>query len=62
MKFAGIRLQKDGPYYGIAAWISVHDLNISRDQASYANMYVGNRVNNKENFIQVGWMVFFNVL
>ncbi|KAF3546510.1 hypothetical protein DY000_02000209 [Brassica cretica] len=56
LKFAGIRLQKDGPYYGIAAWISVHDLNISRDQASFANMYVGNRVNNKENFIQVGWM------
>ncbi|CAN6805308.1 unnamed protein product [Brassica oleracea] len=62
LKFAGIRLQKDGPYYGIAAWISVHDLNISRDQASFANMYVGNRVNNKENFIQVGWMINPSVL
>ncbi|KAF8095204.1 hypothetical protein N665_0339s0073 [Sinapis alba] len=60
--FAGIRLQKDGPYYGIAAWISVHDLNISRDQASFANMYVGNRVNNKENFIQIGWMINPSVL
>ncbi|KAL0709211.1 hypothetical protein Bca4012_016189 [Brassica carinata] len=59
--FAGIRLQ-DGTHYGIAAWISVHDLNISRDQASFANMYVGNRVNNKENFIQVGWMINPSVL
>ncbi|XP_013610752.1 PREDICTED: uncharacterized protein LOC106317485 isoform X2 [Brassica oleracea var. oleracea] len=37
--------------------MSVHDLNISRDQASYANIYVGSGYNNKTNFIQTGWMV-----
>ncbi|XP_024012595.1 uncharacterized protein LOC18018077 [Eutrema salsugineum] len=54
--FAGVRLHH-GPYYGILSWISVHDLNISGDQAPYAHIYVGRRFNNKDNVIQVGWMV-----
>lgn len=57
MKIAGVRSQGEGPYHGVAAWISVHDLNISRDQTSYATIYVGSGVNNKINFIQTGWMV-----
>ncbi|XP_013610547.1 PREDICTED: uncharacterized protein LOC106317242 isoform X1 [Brassica oleracea var. oleracea] len=54
---AGVRSQDEGPYHGLAAWMSVHDLNISRDQASYANIYVGSGYNKKTNFIQTGWMV-----
>ncbi|ESQ46124.1 hypothetical protein EUTSA_v10000484mg, partial [Eutrema salsugineum] len=54
--FAGVRLHH-GPYYGITSWISVHDLNISGDQASYAHIYVGRRVNSKDNVNQIGWMV-----
>ncbi|WZZ22594.1 hypothetical protein YC2023_123981 [Brassica napus] len=38
---AGVREQGQGPYHGVAAWMTVHDLNISRDQASYANIYAG---------------------
>lgn len=60
MKIAGVRLQ--GPYHGIASWLSVHDLNISGDQASYTNIYVGAGVNNKVNFIQAGWMVNFMLM
>ena len=57
LKIAGVRSQHEGPYHGLAAWMSVHDLNISRDQASYANIYVGSGYNKKTNFIQTGWMV-----
>ncbi|EOA22852.1 hypothetical protein CARUB_v10003582mg [Capsella rubella] len=55
--FAGVRLQGHRPFHGMASWISVHDLNISQDQASYAHLYVGSRVNNKDNFIPTGWMI-----
>ncbi|VVB14147.1 unnamed protein product [Arabis nemorensis] len=51
--FAGVRSQGQGPYHGVAAYMSVHDLNISSDQASYTNVFVDNKVN----FIQTGWMV-----
>ncbi|CAF1786833.1 unnamed protein product [Brassica oleracea var. botrytis] len=54
---AGVREQGRGPYHGLAAWLSVHDLNVSRDQASYANIYAGSVLNNKTNFIETGWMV-----
>ncbi|XP_010423529.1 PREDICTED: uncharacterized protein LOC104708635 [Camelina sativa] len=54
---AGVRSQGQGPYHGLAAWMSMHNLNISKDQASYASIYVGSGVNNKVNFIQAGWMV-----
>uniref|UniRef100_A0A0D3EG50 Neprosin PEP catalytic domain-containing protein n=1 Tax=Brassica oleracea var. oleracea TaxID=109376 RepID=A0A0D3EG50_BRAOL len=54
---AGVREQGQGPYHGVAAWMTVHDLNVSRDQASYANIYAGSVLNNKTNFIQTGWMV-----
>lgn len=57
MKIAGVREQGRGPYHGLAAWLSVHDLNVSRDQASYANIYAGSVLNNKTNFIETGWMV-----
>lgn len=57
MKIAGVRSQGQGPYRGVIASISVHDLNISGDQASYAHIYLGSGVNNKVNFIQTGWMV-----
>ncbi|CAN8237238.1 unnamed protein product [Cochlearia groenlandica] len=57
--FAGARLQMQdkGPYTAVASWISVHDLNISRDQLSYGHMYAGSRINNEDNFIQIGWMI-----
>ncbi|CAL9229182.1 unnamed protein product, partial [Arabidopsis halleri] len=54
---AGVRSQGHGPYHGVAAWMSLHNLNITRDQASYTNIYVGSGVNNKVNFIQAGWMI-----
>ncbi|KAL1197073.1 Protein neprosin [Cardamine amara subsp. amara] len=54
---AGVRSEGQGPYHGVSATLSVHDLNISGDQASYANIYVGSGVNNEVNFIQTGWMV-----
>ena len=62
LKIAGVREQGQGPYHGVAAWMTVHDLNISRDQASYANIYAGSVLNNKTNFIQTGWMVNFNLI
>ncbi|KAL0709366.1 hypothetical protein Bca4012_016344 [Brassica carinata] len=55
--FAGVRTQDKGPYHGLAAWMSVHDLNVSNDQISYTTIYVESGVNNKVNSIQTGWMV-----
>ncbi|KAG7601950.1 putative neprosin [Arabidopsis thaliana] len=55
--YAGVKSQGDGPYHGLAAYMSVHDLNISRDQTSYASIFVGSGDNKKINFIQTGWMV-----
>ncbi|KAG7553849.1 Neprosin [Arabidopsis suecica] len=57
--FAGVRLNGKGrsPFHGMASWISVHNLNVSRDQVSYAHVYVGSRVNNIDNFIETGWMI-----
>ncbi|KAF8082832.1 hypothetical protein N665_0805s0005 [Sinapis alba] len=56
--FAGVRASKDqGPYHGVEAWMSVHELNISVDQTSYTNIYVGSAISDKVNFIQTGWMV-----
>lgn len=57
MKIAGVRSQVQGPYHGVAAPMSVHDLNISIGQSSYANIYVGSVVNNAFNLIETGWMV-----
>lgn len=58
LKIAGVRsLSYQGPYHGVTALMSVHDLNISVDQASYANIYVGSGVSDKVNFLQIGWMV-----
>ncbi|ESQ41129.1 hypothetical protein EUTSA_v10015383mg [Eutrema salsugineum] len=54
--FAGVNSQGQG-YRGLAAWMSLHDLNISKDQVSYTNIYVGSGTNNKKNSIQTGWMV-----
>ncbi|XP_013620036.1 PREDICTED: uncharacterized protein LOC106326667 [Brassica oleracea var. oleracea] len=55
---AGVRaLPYQGPYHGVTALMSVHDLNISVDQASYTNIYVGSGVSDKVNFLQIGWMV-----
>ncbi|WZZ30359.1 hypothetical protein YC2023_013760 [Brassica napus] len=56
--FAGVRASQDqGPYHGVEAWMSVHELNISVDQTSYTNIYVASAVSDKVNFIQTGWMV-----
>ncbi|CAN6805779.1 unnamed protein product [Brassica oleracea var. botrytis] len=55
--FAGVRTQDKSPYHGLAAWMSVHDLNVSNDQISYTAIYVESGVNNKVNSIQTGWMV-----
>lgn len=58
MKFVGVRSRGQGPYHGVQALMSVHDLNISNDQASYATIYVGSIVNNSTfNLIETGWMV-----
>jgi len=57
LKFAGVRTQDKSPYHGLAAWMSVHDLNVSNDQISYTAIYVESGVNNKVNSIQTGWMV-----
>ncbi|AED90820.1 unnamed protein product [Arabidopsis thaliana] len=54
---AGVRTTDQGPYRGVIASLSVHDLNISRDQASYANIYIGSGIYDKVNFIQTGWMI-----
>ncbi|KAL0823242.1 hypothetical protein Bca101_046919 [Brassica carinata] len=55
--FAGVRASQDqGPYHGVEAWMSVHELNISVDQTSYTNIYVASAVSDKVNFIQTGWM------
>lgn len=62
MKYAGVKSQGDGPYHGLAAYMSVHDLNISRDQTSYASIFVGSGDNKKINFIQTGWMVNFMLM
>lgn len=60
LKFAGVRASQDqGPYHGVEAWMSVHELNISVDQTSYTNIYVASAVSDKVNFIQTGWMVIF---
>ncbi|VVB13264.1 unnamed protein product [Arabis nemorensis] len=56
-RIADVKLQDQRPYRGIASWISVHDLNISGDQASFARIYVGSAINNKVNSIQTGWMI-----
>ncbi|XP_020876276.1 uncharacterized protein LOC9308230 isoform X2 [Arabidopsis lyrata subsp. lyrata] len=52
---AGVKSQ-NGPYHGVEASFSIHNINIERDQASYAQLYVGSGLNNKVNFIQAGWM------
>ncbi|KAL1202211.1 Protein neprosin [Cardamine amara subsp. amara] len=54
---AGVISRDQGPYHGLATWMSVHDLNVSRDQISYASIYVGSALNEQLNFIQTGWMV-----
>jgi len=51
LEIAGVRSHGQGPYHGLAAWMSIHPLNINRDQASYTTLYVGSGVNNKFNFI-----------
>ncbi|XP_010511420.1 PREDICTED: uncharacterized protein LOC104787514 isoform X2 [Camelina sativa] len=48
---------RDGPYRGVEGWISLHNLNIGRDQASYTQIYIGSGLNNQVNFIQAGWML-----
>ncbi|KAG7610365.1 Neprosin [Arabidopsis suecica] len=53
---AGVRSQ-NGPYHGVDASFSIHKLNIERDQASYAQLYVGSGLNHQINFIQAGWMI-----
>ncbi|CAL9228891.1 unnamed protein product [Arabidopsis halleri] len=57
--FNPFTMQSNGrsPFYGTASYISVHNLNVSRDQISYAHVYVGSRVNNIDNFIETGWMI-----
>lgn len=61
LKFSGVRASQDqGPYHGVKAWMSVHELNISVDQTSYTNIYVGSAVRDRVNFIQTGWMVCFS--
>lgn len=58
LEIAGVRtFSYQGPYHGVTALMSVHDLNISVDQASYTNIYVGSGVGDKVNFLQTGWMV-----
>ncbi|KAG7556469.1 Neprosin [Arabidopsis suecica] len=52
---AGVKSQ-NGPYHGVEASFSIHNINIERDQASYAQLYVGSGLNNQVNFIQAGWM------
>ncbi|XP_010511419.1 PREDICTED: uncharacterized protein LOC104787514 isoform X1 [Camelina sativa] len=56
---AGVR-SRDGPYRGVEGWISLHNLNIGRDQASYTQIYIGSGLNNQVNFIQAGWMLNIN--
>lgn len=57
LKFDGVRIQEKDGLHGLAAWMSVHDLNVGNDQASYTAIYVFKGVNNKDNSIQTGWMV-----
>ncbi|EOA19592.1 hypothetical protein CARUB_v10002741mg, partial [Capsella rubella] len=55
---AVVRSRGQGPYHGVAAPISIHDLNISSDQYSSANIFVGSTANNNTfNLIETGWMV-----
>ncbi|KAL1197065.1 Protein neprosin [Cardamine amara subsp. amara] len=54
---AGIRSEGQGPYHGVAASMSVHDMIINSGQSSYANIYVTSGVNNTVNLIETGWMI-----
>ncbi|CAN8236686.1 unnamed protein product [Cochlearia groenlandica] len=54
---AGIRSTDKAPYHGVGAWMSVHDLNVSKEQVSHTSIFVGTGFNNDVNFIGTGWMV-----
>ncbi|KAF8093697.1 hypothetical protein N665_0380s0017 [Sinapis alba] len=50
---AGVRSTSAGPYHGVQGWFTVFELNVAKDQASYASIYLGTETN----FIQAGWMI-----
>ncbi|CAL9241666.1 unnamed protein product [Arabidopsis halleri] len=52
----GVR-SSNGPFRGIEAWFNGYTLNISKEQASYSQIYIGSGLNNEVNFIQAGYMI-----
>ncbi|XP_024006825.1 uncharacterized protein LOC18011571 [Eutrema salsugineum] len=50
---SGVRATRGAPYHGVEAWFTVFELNIAKDQASYASIYLGTETN----FISAGWMI-----
>ncbi|XP_010494791.1 PREDICTED: uncharacterized protein LOC104771883 [Camelina sativa] len=52
----GVR-SNNGPFRGIEAWFNGYTLNISKDQASYSEIYIGSGSDKEVNFIQAGFMI-----